>query len=379
MKLWNPFRRETRAEADPSWAALGGGQSLALSGQHVDAKAGESLSAVFACVQALSESTATLPLHVYSRNADGTRERADDHWLASLLRTPNAIQSGLSFRESMLATTLLHGNAFAKKVTDGRGEVRELHPLHPQRVAVVKLASGNHAFDVSHEDGKQERLLAEEVFHLADRVEPGSILGRSRIAIARETLGLGLALREHGASTFRLGARPSGVVESDAKLTTEQSQQVVEGIRKHHEGSMNSGRPLILGGGFKWKSLSMNLEDSQFVATSQLNTEQICAIFRVPPTMIGDLRHGNYSNTVELSQQFIRYSLARWIALIEVELSRQILGPISRTKIYAEHSVDAMLRGTSAERAAFYASMIASGVMLPDEARRLENLPPLQS
>ena len=32
----------------------------------------------------------------------------------------------------------------------------------------------------------EKRVLADEVFHLRDRCEPGSIVGKSRIAVARD-------------------------------------------------------------------------------------------------------------------------------------------------------------------------------------------------
>lgn len=370
MKLWNPFKRETR-DAAANIERIFGVQT-SLSGQHVDARAAEGLSAVFGCVQALSESVACLPLHVYARNADG-RERADGHSLARLLR-----ELGMAFRESMTATVLLHGNAFARKEYNAAGEVISLNPLHPNRVGVVKLTSGRYAFDVSHEDGRQERVLQDEMFHLADRTEPGSIVGKSRITVARETLGLGLALRSHGSSTFRNAARPSGVLESKDKLTIDQAAKVRE-LLTSFEGALNSGKPLLLSNGMTFKPLSMNLEDAQWIAANQFNVEEVCRIFRVPPTIVGDLRHGNYSNTAELGSQFVRYSLARWIAMWEAACSTQLLGPIARQRYFAEHAVDGLLRGNPEARATFYETMIRAGVMLPDEARRLENLPPLSS
>ena len=42
--------------------------------------------------------------------------------------------------------------------------------------------------------------------------------------------------------------------------------------------------------------------------------------------------------------------------------------------MYAEFSLEGLLRGASTERAAFYSSAIASGWMRPSEARRLENM-----
>lgn len=376
MKLW-PFKRgETRdAGNDSTWERMLG-ISPTASGQHVDAKVAEGISAVFGCVQALSESTACLPLHVYARTDSGNRDRADDHALSRVLREPNPHQSGMAFRESMTAAVLLHGNAYARKEINGAGELAALYPIHPRNVSVVRLASGRYAFDVSDDDGKQQRLLDDEVFHLRDRSEPGSIMGKSRIAVARETLGLGMALREHGAATFKNAARPSGVLETDLKLTTEQAKDLRE-VLARYEGSVHSGKTMIFSHGLKWRALSMNLEDAQYIAANQFNVEEVCRIFRVPPTIVSDLRHGNYSNTAELGSQFVRYSLARWIAMWESEISRSLLGPIARRRYFAEHSVEGLLRGNPEARAAYYQTMISAGVMTADECRKLENLPPL--
>lgn len=376
MKFRDLFKRETRdAGNDPSWAHMLGLGPTAT-GQHVDARAAESIAAVFACVQALAESTATLPLHVFTRTANGDRERTPDHPLARVLREPNEYQSGMAFREAMTAAVLMQGNAYAVKELNGAGELTALHPLHPRSVTVLRLPSGRYAYDHALPDGGTRRYLADEVFHLRDRCEPGSIVGKSRIAVARETLGLGLTLREHGAATFRNAARPSGLVIPERPLNNDQTAQFKESLDRH-SGAWNAGKFLVLPVKGEFKQLSMNLEDAQWIAGMQYGTEEVCRIFRVPPTMVGDLRFGSYQNTAELGSQFVRYSLARWIAMWESEIARSLLGPIARQRYYAEHSVEGLLRGNPEARAEFYAKAIASGWMTINEVRSLENLPQL--
>lgn len=368
---------ETRAE-DPSWAALVNGGALSASGAFVDAKAAESIAAVFACVQALSESTACLPLHVYERMPSGDRIRADDHPLARVLREPNPYQSGLAFRESMTASVLLHGNAFARVEQNAAGELTGLYPIDTRSVTVIRLPSGRYAYEYPDHAGRVQRLLQEECFHLADRTEPGSIIGRSRIAIARDTLGLGLALREHGSATFRNGARLSGVLQTPNVMTDESIARLRASWESQFAGSGNAGRTAILENGLQFEQLSMNLEDAQWIAAQQFTTEEIARIYRVPPTMIGDLRHGSYQNTAELGSQFVRYSLARWVGLWEAEIHRQLLGPIARRRYHAEHAVEGLLRGNPEARADFYGKAITDGWMTVNEVRRLENLPTIE-
>lgn len=371
-----PWQREKRnASLDPSWAALIDRGALSASGSFVDSKSAESIAAVFGCVQALSESTACLPLHVYQRTESGERIRADDHPLAHVLRNPNPHQSGMAFREAMTASVLLHGNGYARIERDRAGDLIGLHPMNPRSVTVVALDSGRYRFDYTDSRGHIQRLMDDEVLHLADRAEPGSIVGKSRIAIARDTLGLGLSLREHGASTFRNGARLSGVLKTPHILDSGSAERIGSSWREQFGGTENAGRVAVLENGLEFQAMSMTLEDAAWIAGQQLNTEEVCRIFRVPPTMVGDLRHGSYQNTAELGSQFVRYSLQRWIAMWEHEVSRQLLGPIARRRYHAEHSVEGLLRGNPEARADFYGKAIASGWMTVDEVRRLENLP----
>src|SRR6266542_386654 len=62
-----------------------------------------------------------------------------------------------------------------------------------------------------------------DLFHVKAYPLPGSILGMSPIASAREAVGLGLAAEKFGGQFFGEGAVPSGVLEADQALTREQA------------------------------------------------------------------------------------------------------------------------------------------------------------
>lgn len=371
-------RHESRA-ADPSWSALSNGAGgTSTAGAYVDAKSAESISTVFACVQALSESTACLPLHVYRRSENGSRERADGHWLSRVMERPNDYQSGMEFRECMTASVLLNGNGYARKDFNGAGEVTALHPMHPGRVSIVKLDSGRHRYDYADDSGRIVRLLADEVLHLRDRTDPGSIVGKSRIAIARESLGLTLALRSHGANSFSRGARPSSIVYNEGKRdwTTEEMKSFKD--RMDYFATTGAGRTLVMGmRGVKLEPFGLSNEDAQWLEAMNFSVTEICRLFRVPPILVQTLEQASYNNVESLGEQFVKFSLTRWLNLWESAISHQMLGPIARQRFYAEHAVDALLRGTAGERAEFYAKALNNTPWMDvDEVRRLENLPP---
>ena len=349
------------------------GAFSALRTGSVNATSAQGVSTVYACVQAIAETTASLPLILF-RRADDDRERASDHPLYRVLHDQfNPELTALEGREYMMAAVLLRGNAFARIVRGWDGQVRELWPLNPDNVTVQRTATGL-VYDHS-KDGVLTRLLAHEVLHLRHRLGDDGVMGVSPIQAARGVIELAQAEQDHGRNTFTNGAKLLGVLKFPGKLKPEQRQAIASSWASQHAGGNNAGRTAILEEGVDFQSVAMTLEDAEWIAARQFSVEEVCRLFRVPPTLVGDLRHGNYSNSSELARQFVTMSLRRHLVAWEQAIAKQLLTEAGRRVYFAEHQVEGLLRGDSANRAAFYSSGIASGWMLPSEARRLENLP----
>ena len=370
-RMLGRFGLERRGASDPSWAYLASQQAGATP------RNAESVSAVYACVSAISETIASLPLILYRRAGDEGRERAKDHPLYKVLHDiPNGQQTALEFREQVQASVLLRGNAYAEIVRGYDGQVRELWPIPAERVQVIRLASGRLAYDVLGYTGTgSRRLVQEEMFHLRHRTETG-LLGVSPITAAREVVELAIAEREHGASTFRNGTALKGILKFPGTLSTEQRQVIRESWSTQYAGSANAGKTPVLEEGVDYTPVSMTLEDAEWIAARQFSVEEVCRLFRVPPTVVGDLRHGNYSNSVEMGRQFVVLSLRRHLSMCEHAIARCLLSEAAQRTYFAEHNVEGLLRGDSLNRAQFYERAIADGWMSVDEVRRLENLPP---
>ena len=361
------LERRERINADPYWDNFS-----ELRNGSVTPHAAEGLSAVCACVAAIAETIASLPLQLYRRNDRDGRDTAKDHPLHRVLHdSPNEIQTALEFREQMTANMLLRGNAYARIMRGSDGQVRQLLPLLPDRVNVLALDNGRIGYEVTDRAGKAERLVQEDVFHLRHRTDDG-VLGVSPIARCKQVLELAIAERDHGVDTFRNGAKLLGVLKTPAMLKGEQRRQITESWKQYKAG----GTP-VLDGGMDYSPISMTLEDAEWIAARQFSTEEVCRIFRVPPTVAGDLRHGNYSNSVEMARQFVTLTLKRHLVAWEQAISKQLLTEAGRRIYFAEHSVEGLLRGDSTTRAAFYESAITNGWMTTDEVRQLENLPRL--
>ena len=360
---------EKRDAGDPYWQNF-----AALRTGPVNPVTAQSISTVFACVAAISETVASLPLIVFRR--DGVdRERATDHPLYHVLHDQaNPEQTALEFREWMQACVLLRGNAFAKVVVGWDGRVRELWPL-PVDTQVLRLGGGKLAYEYTDRKGQVHRLLADEVLHLRHRIGDDGVLGVSPIAAAREVVQLALVERDHGTSMFENGTRLSGVLTMPGLLKDSQREGLKASWREQYAGGRNAGGVPVLEGGMTYQAISMSASDAEYLASRQFSVEEVCRLFRVPPTLVGDLRHGNYSNSVELARQFVTLTLKRHLTMWEQCLSAKCLTEAGRRTYFVEHQVEGLLRGDSTNRASFYSHGIRDGWMLPSEARRLENLP----
>jgi HK97 family phage portal protein len=333
----------------------------------------QSVSAVYACVQAISETTASLPLILFKRNGDD-RERSTDHSLYRVLHDQfNPEMTALEGREYLQASVLLKGNAYARIVRGYDGQVRELWPLNPDNVQVRRTSSGL-VYEHS-KDGTTTRLLAHEVLHLRHRLGDDGVLGVSPIAAARGVVELAIAENEHGVATFTNGAKMLGVLKFPGKLKPEQRVAIGASWASQHAGAANAGRTAILEEGVDFQALSMSLEDASWIEARKLSVIEVCRLFRVPPTIVQSMESANYSNSVELARQFVTMTLRRHLIAWEQAIAAKCLTEAGRRTYFAEHQVEGLLRGDSVNRAQFYSSGISDGWMLRSEARKLENLP----
>ncbi len=350
------------------------GWPVPLSASAVTPTTAQSVSAVYACVQAIAETTASLPLILFRRGEDGDRERASDHPLYRVLHDmANPEQTALEAREYLQACVLVRGNGFAKIVRGYDGQVRELWPLNPDNVQVQRTASGL-VYDYSDGKGIMHRLLSHEVLHLRHRLGDDGVLGVSPIAAARGVVELAIAENEHGRNTFTNGAKMLGVLKFPGKLKPEQRQAIGASWASQHAGAANAGRTAILEEGVEFQPLSMSLEDASWIEARKLSVIEVCRLFRVPPSIVGAMEQSNYSNSVEMARQFATQTLRRHLVMWEQAIAAKLLTDAGRRTYFAEHQVEGLLRGDSVNRAQFYSSGISDGWLMRSEARKLENL-----
>ena len=124
--------------------SIGGGRSFPFgrtwSGKSVTERSAMQTTAVYACVRIISETVASLPIHLYEYTNSG-KERAFTHPLYRLLHDiPNPEMNSFIMREVMMSHLLLWGNSYSQIIRNGKGEVTALYPLMPEKMRIDRGA-----------------------------------------------------------------------------------------------------------------------------------------------------------------------------------------------------------------------------------------------
>lgn len=348
-------------------------------GKTVNERSAMQLTAVYACVRILAEAVAGLPLHMYRCGKNGSKEKAVEHPLYFLLHDePNPEMTSFVFRETLMTQLLLYGNCYCQIIRDGRGQVVALYPLMPNQMSVDRDEKGQiyYTYVRSGEEAATMNsgtvyLLPEDVLHIPALGFDG-LVGYSPIAMAKNTIGMGLACEEYGAKFLANGAAPSGVLEHSG--TVKDISRLRESWNAIYGGSKNAGKVAILEEGMHYSPISISSNEAQFLETRKFQVDEIARIFHVPPHMIGDLERSTFSNIEQQSLEFVKYTMNPWVCRWEQALTRSLLSPREKRKYCIKFNVDVLLRGDYQSRMNGYAVGRQNGWMSANDIRELEKL-----
>ncbi len=369
------------SQTPPAWVkALGGWETA--SGVEVNAATALQYSAVWACTRVLSETVASLPLHLYRRLPGGGKERAVDHPLYRILHDDaNDETTSFYFRETLMGHLCGWGNAYAEIEINGRGQVIGLWGLRPDRMKVERENSKlKYTYRLNRPDsqGQHQHVFApEQVLHVPGLGFDG-VVGYSPIRMARQAIGLGLATEEFGARFFGNDARPGIVLQHPDRLSKDARETLQKSWTSKYGTLAKSHSVAILEEGLQLVEIGIPPEDAQFLQTRKFQRSEIASIYRVPPHKIGIMDAATFSNIEHQSIEFVVDTIRPWLVRWEQVLNTKLLLPSERGKYFTEFLVDGLLRGDIKSRYEAYAVGRMNGFLNANEIRELENMNPFE-
>lgn len=332
------------------------------------------LSAVFACLRLLSEAIATLPLDTFIRQgpARSTYRPRPDY----LGFQPPQV-SRVDYLSQVMLSLLTDGNAYVLTPRDRLGVPVDLVVLDPATVAVSR-EQGRLRYRVQAATQSVQLDPAVDLIHIKGMTLPGQIKGLSPIGYARETIGLGLAAQRFGSAFFDNGALPGAVIEAPNDMGDPAIERFKATWNASHEGVGNAHRVGVLTGGAKLTKVSIAPNEAQFLETRQFQVPDVARIFGVPPHLIADASNSTSwgSGLAEQNLAFAQFSLRPWLERIE-DAHTRLLASHGLDRVFVKLNLDALLRASLQDRYEAYAVGIKNGFLTVNEARALEDEPPV--
>lgn len=364
------------------WAEIARAGRTSKAGPTVTLENAFRVATFFACVKVLSQGVAQVPFKLHrEQQVNGLRNitAARDHRAYDLVSTaPNDWQTSFEFREQMVIHASL-GNAYAWKNKTFRG-LAELILLDPSRMVVEQPKEFERpVYKYTGKDGRQVVFPASDIWHVRGPSWSG-FLGMDVLQIARDALGLTIAIDDSVSNLHKEGVRPTGVYSVDGPLTQKQHDDLVLWLKKQ---AADPGSALILDRSAKWLQQTMSSVDAQTKEMRSQQIEEVCRFMGVMPIMIGySDKASTYASSEQMFLAHVIHTLMPWYTRIEQSADVNLLSRDERAEgYYFKFNAAGLLRGAMKDQGEFFARMLGAGgtrqVMTQDEIRELLELNPI--
>lgn len=375
------FRRsETSPISNPApWVYEMLGASASNSGVSVNRDKALTYSAVWAAVNLIASSVASMPLHTMRRIDGKGKERDTSHPLFRTLRyQANPEMTAFTFRRCLEAHRLLHGNGYALIDRDG-GELN-LWPIDPLQVQPDRDRATRRLFyRITTPDAGTVELDQNDVLHIRGLSGDG-IQGYSVLRSARNSIGGALARSEFSERFFANNAVPNTILKVPASLNKEAKEEFLERWNKQQSGLKNSSKVGLLNQDFEIQTLGIPAKDAQLIEAMDWSIRDVANWFNIPPGMIGDVSRSAYNALGQDQQLYLNVCLDPILTNWEAELRAKLLSDdeAADDAIVIEFERRALLQMEPEAQARVFQTGINAGWLLKNEVRAMLNLPPTE-
>jgi HK97 family phage portal protein len=268
---------------------------------------------------------------------------------------PNPFQDINTFRRNLIIDMIIDGNIFI--YFDG------VHLYHlPSADMTI------HASDTTYVEKYtyKERITysPSEIIHIKENSFYSIYRGVPRLSPALRTIQLMMSMRKFQDNFFKNGAVPGLVLKSPNTLSEKIKDRMLQSWQARYKPDAGGRRPLILDGGIEVDKISnVNFKELDFQAAISENEKIILKAIGIPPILLDSGNNANirpnmrlyYLETVLPIVRKINFAMERFFGFVVKE---------DVTDIPA-------LQPELADQASYFASLVNTGIMTPNEARKI--------
>jgi len=268
-------------------------------------------------------------------------------------KEPNPFQDINTFKRNLVIDLLLDGNIFI--YFDGA----HLYHLPADRVTIYSDTDtyvDKYSFDNSID------YTPKEIIHIKENSFHSIYRGVPRLKPAYRTMQLLGSMRNFQDNFFKNGAVPGLVLKSPNTLSEKIKERMLQAWVARYNPQSGGRRPLFLDGGLEVENLTeVNFKELDFQEGIKSNERIILEAMGIPPILMDGGNNANirpnhrlyYLETVLPIVRKIGYAIERYFGF---EITEDVTGIPA-------------LQPELRDQAAYYATLVNTGIMSPNEAR----------
>ena len=277
---------------------------------------------------------------------------------------PNPFQDINTFKRNLITDLLIDGNIFI--YYDGANSA--LYHLPAEN---VEIETDDKTYVRKYTYDGVVDYAPEEIIHVKENSFNSIYRGVPRLKPAYRTMLLMISMRNFQDNFFKNGAVPGLVLKSPNTLSEKIKERMLAAWRARYNPSTGGRRPLILDGGLEIAHLTeVNFKDLDFQAAIEANERIILQAIGVPPLLLDSGNNANispnhrlyYLETVLPIVRKVNFAFERFFG---VDLVEDMSG------------VPAM-QPELKDQAAYYSTLVNTGIISPNEAREHLRMEPLE-
>lgn len=331
---------------------------------------GEALSqsALFAGVRFAANGVSGIPLDLYLRDDEGSREKDYRHRAYKMTDRPNPFLTRERWLNLAVKDCLMYGNHYSVIVGD------DIYPLDPNTVGIV-IENGEpiYSWKIDNDDYKAS---ATSIIHFKGLMAD-SFQGYSVIDVLSGTINYGNYLNRHGERYFENGAKPSYVIilppdyKSPAKI-----KEYVDAYKSAHQGVNNVNKTAFMMAGTTIQDVGYSNDSSQFIEAKRFNLIEVANVLGIPPSLIGADQNTSYGSLEADQQSFLDHCINPLLKMIEDELELKLLTEAEKDlkTHYFEFNRKAVISLNASVEADVLIKLVTNRLLSVEEARARLNL-----
>lgn len=333
------------------------------------------LSTVYACINVKSSAISTMPVAIYKREGAGKIEVVN-HSMSQLLKNrPNRYMSKDMFFKTIIVHKNIHGFSLVYKEYQN-GKIVGLHILDPNDFQIILYKDPEKSIlnKIFYQNIRTGEVFDEdEVLKFMYFSEDG-ITPKSPFDVIRNNTTIMKKQNNYLKNVYSNTTLTRGVLEVEGQVGKEAKDKIREEWEKVNSAG-NEGKIAVLDSSMKFKDISINLADYEFLNSHRFNIEEICRAFNVPKHFIQDTSSTNFSTSEQMHLNFYQNTLLSEINCLEQEMNYKLFTTKEIEEgYYIKFNFNHILRADAVAQANYFKIMLDSGVYSINEVRDIIEL-----